>query len=139
VPRLPSAFLDQGRHDLRGYQAAAAPVVRGHLADHQPQEGIASTTLAKDLKITQKSAWFVLHRLRYAARTRSFNRPLGSEVELDESYFGAGKPISTPTSGSHRTPAQPLTNGSFSGCCSGELRAKTSKDMQGRTVPCDRI
>ena len=88
MPRLPSAFLDQGRHDLRGYQAAAAPVVRGHLADHQPQEGIASTTLAKDLKITQKSAWFVLHRLRYAARTRSFNRPLGSEVELDESYFG---------------------------------------------------
>ena len=25
-------------------------------------KGIASTQLAKDLKITQKSAWFVLHR-----------------------------------------------------------------------------
>ncbi|MCW6512023.1 transposase [Hyphomicrobiales bacterium BP6-180914] len=32
-------------------------------------KGIASTTLAKDLKITQKSAWFVLHRLRHAAAT----------------------------------------------------------------------
>jgi hypothetical protein len=32
-------------------------------------KGIASTTLAKDLKVTQKSAWFVLHRLRHAART----------------------------------------------------------------------
>ena len=32
-------------------------------------KGIASTTLARDLGITQKSAWFVLHRLRHAART----------------------------------------------------------------------
>jgi transposase-like protein len=38
-------------------------------------KGIASTTLARDLGITQKSAWFVLHRLRHAARTRSFNKP----------------------------------------------------------------
>lgn len=39
-------------------------------------KGIASTTLAKDLKITQKSAWFVLHRLRHASRTKSFAVPL---------------------------------------------------------------
>lgn len=52
------------------------------------KKGIASTTLAKDLKITQKSAWFMLHRLRHAARTRSFNRPLQGTVEVDESYFG---------------------------------------------------
>src|SRR5271170_4296150 len=38
-------------------------------------KGIASTTLARDLGITQKSAWFVLHRLRHAARTQSFNMP----------------------------------------------------------------
>jgi transposase-like protein len=35
-------------------------------------KGIASTTLATDLGITQKTAWFVLHRLRAAARTNSF-------------------------------------------------------------------
>lgn len=52
------------------------------------KKGIASTQLAKDLQITQKTAWFVLHRLRYAARTKSFNRPLKGEVEIDESYFG---------------------------------------------------
>lgn len=52
------------------------------------KKGIASTTLAKDLKITQKSAWFMLHRLRHAARTRSFSRPLRGSVEVDESYFG---------------------------------------------------
>lgn len=53
-------------------------------------KGIASTTLATDLGITQKSAWFVLHRLRHAARTPSFNRDLGSNnpVEADETLIG---------------------------------------------------
>lgn len=51
-------------------------------------KGIASTQLAVDLNITQKSAWFVLHRLRYAARTRSFARPLAGEVESDETFVG---------------------------------------------------
>ena len=51
-------------------------------------KGIASTTLATDLGITQKSAWFVLHRLRHAARTDSFNAPLSGQVEVDETFVG---------------------------------------------------
>lgn len=51
-------------------------------------KGIASTTLATDLGITQKTAWFVLHRLRHAARTNSFNAPLSGEVEVDETAVG---------------------------------------------------
>ena len=56
------------------------------------KKGIASTTLARDLKITQKSAWFVLHRLRYAANTKSFNRPLEGEVEM-ELQFPVHSPV----------------------------------------------
>jgi transposase-like protein len=52
------------------------------------KKGIASTTLARDLKITQKTAWFMLHRLRKAAETRSFNRPLAGIVEADETFVG---------------------------------------------------
>jgi transposase-like protein len=52
------------------------------------KKGIASTQLAKDIGVTQKTAWFMLHRLRYAARTQSFNRPLDGEVEVDETYVG---------------------------------------------------
>jgi len=52
------------------------------------KKGIASTQLARDIGITQKTAWFMLHRLRHAARTRSFNRPLSGEVEVDETYIG---------------------------------------------------
>ena len=58
------------------------------------KKGIASTTLATDLGVTQKTAWFILHRLRHAARTRSFNARtrLTGKVEIDETYVG-GKSI----------------------------------------------
>lgn len=52
------------------------------------KKGIASTQLAKDLGVTQKTAWFMTQRLRHAIRTRSFNRPLNGEVEIDETYVG---------------------------------------------------
>lgn len=52
------------------------------------KKGIASTTLAKDLKVTQKTAWFMLHRLRQAARTKSFGAPLEGIVEADETFVG---------------------------------------------------
>lgn len=56
------------------------------------KKGVASTTLAKDIGVTQKTAWFMLHRLRHAARTQSFNKPLDGEVEIDETYVG-GKAV----------------------------------------------
>lgn len=52
------------------------------------KKGIASTTLARDLHVTQKTAWFMLHRLRHAARTRTFNRTLKGIVEADETFIG---------------------------------------------------
>ena len=52
------------------------------------KKGIASTTLARDLDVTQKTAWFMLHRLRHAALTKSFNAPLDGTVEVDETFVG---------------------------------------------------
>ena len=52
------------------------------------KKGIASAQLARDIKVTQKTAWFMLHRLREAARTNSFNRPLTGDIEADETRFG---------------------------------------------------
>lgn len=54
-------------------------------------KGIASTTLATDLGITQKTAWFVLHRLRHAQKTKSFNAPLSGEVAVDETAVGGSE------------------------------------------------
>jgi len=52
------------------------------------KKGIASTQLAKDIAVTQKTAWFMLHRLRHAATTKTFNAPLPGPVEVDETYVG---------------------------------------------------
>ncbi|EFL90222.1 IS1595 family transposase [Ahrensia sp. R2A130] len=52
------------------------------------KKGIASTTLAKDIHVTQKTAWFMTQRLRFAARTRSFNRKMQGPVEIDETFMG---------------------------------------------------
>ena len=52
------------------------------------KKGIASTQLAKDIGVTQKTAWFMLHRLREAALTPAFSRPLAGEVEADETFIG---------------------------------------------------
>lgn len=52
------------------------------------KKGISSLQLSRDLGITQKSAWFVLQRIRYAMQTKSFHAPLSNVVEADETYVG---------------------------------------------------
>jgi transposase-like protein len=52
------------------------------------KKGISSVQLGKDIGVTQKTAWFMNHRLREAARTKSFNAPLKNTVEVDETYVG---------------------------------------------------
>lgn len=50
------------------------------------RKGISSLQLGKEIGITQKSAWFVLHRLREACGTEI--EMLKGTVEVDETYFG---------------------------------------------------
>lgn len=52
------------------------------------KKGISSHQLAKDISVTQKSAWFLLHRLRYAFDHPNFQNTLGNIVEIDETFMG---------------------------------------------------
>lgn len=52
------------------------------------KKGISSHQLAKDLNITQKSAWFVLHRLRVGFACPIFKTMLKEFVEIDETFIG---------------------------------------------------
>lgn len=55
------------------------------------KNGISSYEIARDLGVTQKSAWFMLQRLRLALRARDFTYKLGGNgggVEADETYIG---------------------------------------------------
>jgi len=48
------------------------------------KKGRSSHQLARDLGVTQKTAWFMSHRIRLAMETDTFNSPLSGEVEVDE-------------------------------------------------------
>lgn len=52
------------------------------------KKGISSLQLHRDIKVTQKTAWFMLHRIRHATKTKAFNQPLKNTVEVDETYIG---------------------------------------------------
>ena len=51
------------------------------------RNGISSCEVARALKVTQKTAWFMLHRIRLAMRNESFEQ-FGGPVEADETYVG---------------------------------------------------
>jgi transposase-like protein len=51
------------------------------------KNGVSSYEIARDLGVTQKTAWFMLHRLRLAIQSKSFSK-LGGHVEVDETFIG---------------------------------------------------
>lgn len=51
------------------------------------KNGISSYELHRDLGVTQKTAWFMLHRIRVAMQTGSMEK-FDGEVEADETFIG---------------------------------------------------
>jgi transposase-like protein len=51
------------------------------------KNGISSYEIHRSIGVTQKSAWFLLHRIRKAMQTGTFKKFSG-EVEVDETYIG---------------------------------------------------
>ncbi|MCI0563956.1 MAG: IS1595 family transposase, partial [Nitrososphaera sp.] len=51
------------------------------------KNGVSSYEIHRSLGITQKSAWFMLHRIRCAMQTGTFKK-LSGEVEVDETFIG---------------------------------------------------
>ena len=51
------------------------------------RNGVSSCEIARDLGVTQKTAWFMLHRVREAMQDKTATK-LAGEVEVDESFIG---------------------------------------------------
>lgn len=51
------------------------------------KNGVSSYEVSRNIGVTQKSAWFMLHRIRLALEDGTFNK-LNGEVEADETYIG---------------------------------------------------
>jgi len=52
------------------------------------KNGVSSYEIARDVKVTQKSAWFMLHRIRLAMQDETLGSKFGGEVEADETFIG---------------------------------------------------
>jgi ISXO2 transposase-like protein len=52
------------------------------------KNGVSSYEIARSLGVTQKTAWFMMHRIRLALQKASVDRKLMGEVEVDETYIG---------------------------------------------------
>jgi transposase-like protein len=51
------------------------------------KNGVSSYEIARDLHVTQKTAWFMLHRIRLAMQSGTFEKMSG-RVEADETFIG---------------------------------------------------
>lgn len=52
------------------------------------KNGISSWEISRHIKVTQKTAWFMLHRVRLAMQDDLTGGMLGGDVEVDETYIG---------------------------------------------------
>jgi transposase-like protein len=52
------------------------------------KNGVSSYELHRAVGVTQKTAWFMLHRVRAAIKAKSFDKKLAGIVEADECFIG---------------------------------------------------
>jgi transposase-like protein len=52
------------------------------------KNSISSYEIARDLGVTQKTGWFMLHRIRFALHQGSFDMPMQGIIEADETFVG---------------------------------------------------
>jgi transposase-like protein len=52
------------------------------------KNGISSYEISRALGVTQKTAWFMDHRIRLAMQTGSFLKQMSGHIEVDETFIG---------------------------------------------------
>ena len=52
------------------------------------KKGISSVQLASDIGVTQKTAWFMAQRIRFALKVKSFENKIEGVFQADETYVG---------------------------------------------------
>jgi len=104
------------------------------------KNGTSSCELGRSLGVTQKTAWFMFHRIRAAMKTGTFERQLQGEVEIDETFVGGKAENRRGNVGSRRgwgTKRAPKTEKAIVfGMIErgGKVRAMTVPNVQGTTL-----
>lgn len=108
------------------------------------KNGISSCELHRALGVTQKTGWFMLHRIRLALQNGSFMKlgGMGGMVEVDETYIGGkarnmhkdrrDKTIGHSTGMSGKTAVQGLLDRKGKGC--SKIMTRVVADVKKQTV-----
>lgn len=92
------------------------------------KKGLSSIQMGKYLKVTQKTAWFVLQRIRYAVNTDQFKNPLSNIVETDETYIGGKGKNKRGRGAENKTPVFGMVERQ------GDVRAKAVENVKMKTI-----
>ena len=97
------------------------------------KNGVSSYEIARATGMSQKSAWFVLQRLRYMLKATN-PRPMGSPgvVEVDETYIGP-KPKNMHTS--KRRKLQLAENGMVTKTTVMGMLDRTTREVRAKVIP----
>lgn len=68
------------------------------------KRGISALTLSRELEVSYKTAWLLLHKIRRAMQKREQKYVLAGIVEMDEAYFGGPGQEPTRGRGTNKTP-----------------------------------
>lgn len=105
-----------------------------HISSHK--KGISSHQLARDLSITQKSAWYILHKVR-TLFGQSNDTALANNVECDEAYIGGQEKYKHASKKTEGTQGRSLkTKTPIFGMAQrkGKVIAKKTANVQGKTL-----
>ena len=89
-------------------------------------KGVSSLKLHRDLRITQKSAWFMAHRIREALAAGG--HMMDGPVEVDEAYFGGLE------KNRHANQRRRLGRGPVGKAAVVGIRSRTTREVRARAV-----
>lgn len=68
------------------------------------KRGISAAAVSRELEVSYKTAWLLLHKIRHAMQKRDGHYMLQDIVEMDEAYFGGPGEDPKPGRGTNKAP-----------------------------------
>lgn len=101
------------------------------------KKGISSIQLGKDIGVTQKTAWFMLHRCRKALGLNEGTEKLTGTIEADETFMGGKEKNKHKSKRTGNTQGRSVVNKTpVIGVIerNGEFRATVAKDTSSKSI-----